>query len=101
MLEVAVSRVGLFKGAKVIGFMWGWSVLELELGREPTVEEYGERWLLSRATAYRERVRFRAAFPGEESPSRLLAAASEYVAAARAERNDRKRALVLGMAPAT
>ena len=75
LLEVAVRRVGPLKGAKVLSFMIAWDVVRQELGYEPTIEEYGEWWKVSRATAFREQAAFRACCPGESNPARLMDAA--------------------------
>jgi hypothetical protein len=75
LLEVAVRRVGARRGARVLAFMIAWDVVRRELGREPTIEEYGEWWRISRRTAFREQALFRQVFPEESSPARLMDAA--------------------------
>src|SRR5919205_295819 len=72
LLELAVARVGMRRGARVLAFMIAWDVVRKELGREPSIEEYGEWWRTSVRTAYREQALFRDAFPGEENPARLM-----------------------------
>jgi hypothetical protein len=76
LLEVAMAQVGMRRGARVIAFMIAWNVVRRELGHEPTIEEYGDWWKVSRATAFREQQMFREAFPGEENPARLMDAAA-------------------------
>jgi hypothetical protein len=74
LLELAVARVGLLKGPRVVTFMVAWSIAERELGHEPTLHEYREWWNESERTAYREQALFRECFPDETTPSRLMAA---------------------------
>lgn len=52
--------------------MQGWGVVADELGREPTVEEYAQRFQVPIATAFRDQATFREAFPEEATPDRLL-----------------------------
>ena len=75
LLEVAMARVGIRRGAKVLAFMIAWNLVRSELGREPDIEEYAEWWRTSIRTAYREQAMFRDAFPGETNPARLMDAA--------------------------
>jgi hypothetical protein len=77
LLEAAVMRVGLLKGPRVVAFMVAWSIAERELGHEPTLAEYREWWNESERTAYREQALFRECFPGESTPSRLMAVLAE------------------------
>jgi hypothetical protein len=72
LMEYAIRRVGVRKGAQVVAFMLAWEGTRRELGRDPTLDEYRESWKVSRATAFREQARFRECFPQEENPSRLL-----------------------------
>ena len=72
LLEVAIASVGIRRGAKVVAFMIAWDLVYRELGREPTIEEYGEWWRTSRATAYREQALFRQVFPDETNPARIM-----------------------------
>jgi hypothetical protein len=69
---IAAGRVGVIKSARVMAFMVQWQIAADDLGREPTVEEYAEWWNSSRRTAFREQALFREAFPGENTPRRLL-----------------------------
>jgi len=40
-----------------------WGTAAERLGRHPTTEEYGDVWLKSRATAYREKQAYERCFP--------------------------------------
>lgn len=73
LLSRAARRVGLGRAFKVLGFMGAWRIVEQSLGREPTMIEYCKHWSEPQATAYRHRELFLKAFPGETSPSRLVA----------------------------
>src|SRR4051794_40583995 len=70
--KLASERVGQFKGAKVVAFIVMWAIAEEALGHPPTLEEYADWWHGSRSTVFREQARFRAAFPGEATPQRLV-----------------------------
>jgi hypothetical protein len=76
LLTIAARRVGLRKAFKVLTFMEAWDRVERAIGHEPTMAEYGEWWREATATAYRHRALFLEAFPGETSPTRLLAIAT-------------------------
>jgi hypothetical protein len=72
LLDVARHRVGLRKALKVLTYMLAWQIVRDELGHEPTVDEYSRWWKEGRATAFRAQGLFREAFPGEDTPSRIL-----------------------------
>lgn len=74
ILEQAQGALGIWKGTATVAFMICWFSTVRELDREPTVEEYAETWGVSRRTAFREQERFRQAFPGEQTPTRIMSA---------------------------
>jgi hypothetical protein len=76
LFEQAQKKVGIRRAAQSLAFMVQWGMVRDDLGREPTIYEYGQWWKLSQRTAFREQAHFREAFPGESSPSRLLDLAS-------------------------
>src|SRR5437899_827208 len=71
MLEYMIRRVGVRRARDVASFMSAWALVESELGREPTAEEYASWWKVSAATAYREQALFREVFPHYATPSEL------------------------------
>jgi hypothetical protein len=76
-MDHLVRTFGFRKAMRVVSFVTCWEIVRRDLGREPTIEEYGEWWKESRATAFRHQQLFREAFPNEETPSRLLDVMSE------------------------
>ncbi len=74
LAEHLAARIGLRGAIKVLSFMVAWELAAQGLGREPVnVDEYSDWWRQSRSTGYREKALFTKAFPGEESPGRLMA----------------------------
>jgi hypothetical protein len=80
LFDVARHRVGYRGAIHALSFMVQWDIARRSLhGTEAlTLTEYQEWWRMSRATAFREQARFRAAFPGESTPDRLLDAIAAY-----------------------
>jgi len=76
LAAAAASRVGTLSAGRVIGFMVSWSICRDALGHSPSIEEYTEFWGEHERTVYRHQARFREAFPGEDTPDRLLDAAA-------------------------
>jgi hypothetical protein len=76
--------------------LWGWC--SDKLGHPAGVEELAEYALWSRAKAYKEQVRFRAAFPGHETPEAIWAAAGPNVDLRRTLRNAGRGTAQLGAA---
>jgi hypothetical protein len=72
LVDYVQGRVGRRPAQRVLAFLQEWDTLADELGRDPSLEEYAERWRLPRATAYSDQRLFREAFPGEQNPRRLL-----------------------------
>lgn len=69
-MGVTIQRAGIRRGSDVCTFVLCWWALMAEKdGEEPTVEEYGEYWKVSRATAYREMQRFRECWPEFDTPA--------------------------------
>jgi hypothetical protein len=77
LLTIAARRVGLRKAFKVLSFMAAWGLAEESVGRSIGIEEYASWWREANGTVYRHQALFREAFPGESTPARLLALASE------------------------
>lgn len=78
VLELAVRRGGLWKGARAAEVIVAWAIAEQELGHElgggaieAGVREYAEYWKQSERTAWRELRRFREVFREDQTPARL------------------------------
>ena len=56
---------------RLVAFLQAWDLLRDELGRAPTVDEYAKRFVLTPATAYRDRQLFDKAFPNQ-TPDEIL-----------------------------
>lgn len=69
LASVTLERAGVRNGSRVLAFIMQWWIVHHELGRAPTVPEYGEWWKMSQATAYRERQAFQDAWPEFRDPS--------------------------------
>ncbi len=79
LLKLATRNAGLRQGTAAVAFAVAWAVAEQSLGHElgdgvltNAMHEYRDYWRQSDRTTWRELERFRKAFPGEESPVRLL-----------------------------
>lgn len=98
LLEYALRRGGVIKGAKSVEVVITWAIATQELGHElgsedtgslsAAVREFGEYWRLSERTAWRDLHRFRAVFPEEESPARLAAVVIRTAGERRLRRED-------------
>lgn len=85
VIEIAYAGTGsMLKAARVVAFIQAWGIVRLDLGREPTVEEYAEWWRESRATVYRHQALFRQCFTRCQTPAPVL----DLLERARAERAD-------------
>jgi hypothetical protein len=62
VLGYAVSKVGIFKGARVTAFVCQWTIASQAIGHAITLEEYAEWWNESRSTVFRHQAEFRAVF---------------------------------------
>lgn len=60
------------KKDRLLVFLQQWDHLSDTSQRHPSVEEYAERWSVPISSAYRALDEFRAVFPTEESPARVL-----------------------------
>ncbi len=100
MLEFARRRVGVRRGASAVAFATSWAVAEQSLGHvlgagqtTAAIVEYREYWKEADRTTWRNLERFREAFPGEDTPARLL----HLLADARdAKRQDTRTAGIAG-----
>jgi len=62
LLELAISKVGVLKGARVCAFVCQWTIAAQAIGRPITIEEYADWWSESERTAYRHQAEFRRVF---------------------------------------
>jgi hypothetical protein len=79
LFELMLQRVGYKKTRKIMDFIACWGIVEADLGREPSIEEYAVWWKESAATAYREKALFREVFPDEDSPSRIISVGRQRI----------------------
>jgi hypothetical protein len=96
LLEVALKRAGVMKGARATEFVIAWGTAVSKLGHElgaaegghlsAAMREYASYWKVHERTAWRELHRFREVFPEEESPARLVVLLRELQQARRDER---------------
>jgi hypothetical protein len=84
--EIALSNLGGTARAHPptvpFVYMLRWRVVAQATGEEPTVSSIAEFWGESPRTVYRWQAAFRAAFPGEHDPKRILLACDRDSAAA-------------------
>jgi hypothetical protein len=73
VMEVLVRRAGWYAAFRASSFLVAWMIAEDDLGPTMSVEEYGEWWGQSRATAYRDLERWRRVVPEYGTPSALVA----------------------------
>lgn len=71
-IDYVQARVGRRSAQRVLAYIQEWDVLADELGTEPTLQQYQERWKMSRATAYNDQRLFQQAFPDERTPRHIL-----------------------------
>jgi hypothetical protein len=96
ILQVAIERAGVLKGARAVEMVIAWSTAVRQLGHElgadegghlsAAVRDYSRYWKSSERTVWRELARFRAVFPEEESPARLAGMLLQLTDERRAER---------------
>lgn len=67
LLEHAIAKVGILRGARVCTFICQWTIAANAIGRPITIEEYAEWWNESERTVYRHQAEFRRVF-GLPSP---------------------------------
>jgi hypothetical protein len=80
LLAVAIAQAGVWKGTRAVEFMVAWQTARESLNDEwpehdgVTAQLYAYRdwWRQAQRTAWRDLERFRAAFPGESTPSHLV-----------------------------
>jgi hypothetical protein len=73
LLELAYAQTGsMLRAAQIVAFVIAWGQTRDRLGRSPSVEDYAADWKQPIRSAYREQARFRAAFPGLDSPDPVL-----------------------------
>lgn len=65
-------RVEPTQRRRLIAFIEEWDHLRDDLGANPTVKQYAERWSVPVPTAYRMLTEFRQAVPGEDTPDALV-----------------------------
>jgi hypothetical protein len=90
LLQFLIVRVGIFKAAKVAGYIVAWGLYSDSLadGEVPSVEGCGRWWRRSRPSIYREHAVFRKAFPNEVNPERLWRAVQAQVVERRRVRKE-------------
>lgn len=72
LLSYLTRTVGVWRAAKVAGYMVCWGIYASQRPDERhTVAGCGEFWRRSEATMWREQREFRKAFPEEENPERI------------------------------
>lgn len=79
LLEHAIERGGVKRGAQAAAFVQSWAAATEALGHElgegehltAALQEYAAFWRVSERTAWNELHRFRGVFPAEQSPARL------------------------------
>jgi hypothetical protein len=82
LLALSINRVGYLRTGRVLRVILQWALaMRAYEGPWPEVEKRGDlsrrmeayqaHWLMSKATAWRDLEKFRAAFPDESDPTRL------------------------------
>src|SRR3954451_6969952 len=67
------KRVGFMEGSRVLTFMMQWADAMKANDWQPIrVEDYAHHWRYSAAKGFRDQQKFRKAFPGEDTPTRLV-----------------------------
>lgn len=88
LLTYLTRTVGVWKAAKVGGYIVAWGIYAQKRPDERhTVDGCGEYWNRSRATMWREQKEFRKAFPDEQDPERIW-----LLCAAELDRKNREKA---------
>jgi hypothetical protein len=62
LLEYAIGKAGVLRGARVCAFVTQWTLAQQAIGHHITIEEYRDWWNESTRTAYRHQSEFRAVF---------------------------------------
>jgi hypothetical protein len=62
VLEYAISKAGILKGARVVAFVVQWTLVSQSLGRQITLAEYADWWNEKERTAYDHQREFREVF---------------------------------------
>lgn len=82
ILQAAIERVGVRQGSRACSVLVSWHTARVALGDdwprhgvEAQVQAYAAWWNVDERTGWRDLQRFRAAFPGESTPTRLVEAA--------------------------
>ena len=71
-IEIAVRNGGFRKAIKALTWANSWIHVQIDLGRDPSVDEVAEWWNESRRTAFREKAAFRECFPDLETPAAIF-----------------------------
>jgi hypothetical protein len=91
LMLVAQANAGIRKGARACVVLMSWQIAERSLGRPlgegkgtaAAVLEFTEWWSQHERTTWRDLAAFREAFPGEDTPARLVQLLRERQAATR------------------
>jgi hypothetical protein len=91
LAKIAARQLGPLKGGRAIAFMWQWLIWRERRDVEPrtiteAIEAYAAYWGESESTVWSHLQRFREAFPGEETPDRLLDQVADQIDARRGVR---------------
>jgi hypothetical protein len=67
------KRVGFMEASRVLTFMMQWAdAMRANDWQSIRVEDYAHHWRYSAAKGFRDQQKFRKAFAGEETPTRLV-----------------------------
>lgn len=71
LLDQAIARVGILKAGKVLGYLVLWAWAAEDFGPDMSATQFGQKWELSPATAYRYQADIRHAFGDLDLPELL------------------------------
>lgn len=71
LVAFLTSKAGVRKAFRVAEFIMLWGILADELGREPSRDEFIDRWDESVPTWYRRMEHLNAVWPADSSPQRV------------------------------
>ncbi len=89
LVAIAAQNAGILRAGQSVSVVIEWAIAEHKLGHElgqgegltEAVRDYARWARTSERTAWRQLSRFRAGFPGEETPARITAHLARYVEA--------------------
>jgi hypothetical protein len=108
LLDLAVSRGGIIKGAQAAQHVTQWAIAERDLGRRlgsedtgslsAAIRDYAKYWKCSEKTGWREHTRFLAVFPEEASAARLAGVLQQLMDERELARADKSALLTFPLA---